>query len=40
MLAKAIRYSLSRWKSLNRYVTSGRLEMSNNAAERAMSPRS
>jgi transposase len=38
MLAKAIRYSLSRWKSLNRYVTNGRLEMSNNAAERAMKP--
>jgi transposase len=38
MLAKAIRYSLSRWKSPNRYVTNGRLEMSNNAAERAMKP--
>jgi transposase len=35
-LAKAIRYSLSRWKSLTRYVTNGRLEMSNNAAERGM----
>ena len=35
-LATAIRYSLSRWKALTRYVTDGRLEMSNNAAERAM----
>ena len=37
-LAKAIRYSLSRWKSLNRYVANGQLEMSNNAAERAKKP--
>jgi len=37
-LAKAIRYALSRWKGLNRYITNGRLEMSNNAAERAMKP--
>jgi transposase len=37
-LAQAIRYSLSRWKQLNRYITNGRLEMSNNAAERAMKP--
>ena len=35
-LAKAIRYALSRWKALTRYNTDGRLEMSNNAAERAM----
>ena len=35
-LATAIRYSLSRWKALTRYVTDGRLEMTNNAAERAM----
>ncbi|CAH2606032.1 transposase (plasmid) [Rhodovastum atsumiense] len=35
-LAKAIRYALSRWKALARYVSNGRLEMSNNAAERAM----
>jgi transposase len=37
-LAKAIRYTLSRWTALTRYVTDGRLEMSNNAAERAMKP--
>ncbi len=35
-LAQAIRYTLSRWQALSRYVTDGRLEMSNNAAERAM----
>ena len=35
-LATAIRYSLSRLKALPRYVTDGRLEMSNNAAEHAM----
>jgi transposase len=35
-LAKAIRYALSRWKALVRYLTDGRLEMTNNAAERAM----
>jgi len=37
-LAQAIRYALSRWAALNRYTTDGRLEMSNNAAERAMRP--
>jgi len=35
-LAKAIRYALSRWKALVRYLGDGRLEMTNNAAERAM----
>ncbi len=35
-LAQAIRYALTRWKALTRYVADGRLEMSNNAAERAM----
>jgi len=35
-LARAIRYALSRWQALERYLTDGRLEMSNNAAERAM----
>ena len=29
---------MSRWKALTRYVTDGRLEISNNAAERAMKP--
>jgi transposase len=37
-LAKAIRYSLSRWTALTSYLNDGRLEMSNNAAERAMKP--
>ena len=37
-LAQAIRYALSRWQALTRYITDGRLEMSNNAAERAMPP--
>ncbi len=37
-LAQAIRHTLSRWTALGRYVADGRLEMSNNAAERAMRP--
>jgi len=37
-LAQAIRYALWRWTALARYLTNGRLEMSNNAAERAMRP--
>jgi len=37
-LAGAIRYALSRWPSLTRYTTDGRLEMTNNAAERAIRP--
>ena len=35
-LAQAIRYTLSRWTALTRYVGDGRLEMTNNAAERGM----
>ena len=35
-LAGAIRYALTRWNALLRYLANGRLEMSNNAAERAM----
>src|SRR3954467_12445668 len=35
-LAQAIRYALSRWTALTRYVVDGRLEMTNNAAERGM----
>lgn len=35
-LADAIRYALARWKALTRYVTDGRIEMDNNAAERAL----
>lgn len=37
-LAKAIRYSTLRWEQLTRYTTDGRLEMSNNAAERSIRP--
>ena len=36
--AKAIRYATSRWTALTRYVDDGRLEMTNNAAERAIRP--
>ena len=36
--AKAIRYALSRWEALTRFATDGRLEMENNAAERAIRP--
>ena len=35
-LAEAIRYALARWKALSRYLADGRLEMTNNAAERGM----
>jgi len=37
-LAGAIRYSQTRWEALIRYTTDGRLEMTNNAAERAIRP--
>jgi transposase len=37
-LAQAVRYSLSRWAALTRYTTDGRLEMTNNAVERAIRP--
>jgi transposase len=35
-LATAIRYALSRWAALTRYRDNGRLEIDNNAAERAL----
>lgn len=35
-IAQAVRYSLARWKALTRYVDDGRLEIDNNAAERAL----
>lgn len=35
-LAKAIRYALSNWVALTRYCNDGRLEVDNNAAERAL----
>jgi transposase len=37
-LAKAIGYSLNRWEALCRFTADGRLEMTNNAAERAIRP--
>jgi transposase len=37
-LAGAIRYSLARWPALCRFTEDGRLEMTNNAAERAIRP--
>jgi hypothetical protein len=37
-LAGAIRYSLTRWAALCRYTEDGRLEISNDAAERAIRP--
>ncbi len=37
-LAQAIRYALSRWAALTRYTIDGRLEMTNNAVERAIRP--
>jgi transposase len=35
-LAVAIRYALTRWTALTRYVDDGRLEIDNNAAERSL----
>jgi hypothetical protein len=37
-LAAAIRYTLGRWTALARYLDDGRLEIDNNAAERAIRP--
>lgn len=37
-LAKAIRYALTRWTALVRYVDDGRLQIDNNAAERSIRP--
>jgi hypothetical protein len=37
-LAGAMRYALSRWAALNRYCDDGRLEIDNNAVERAIRP--
>ena len=34
--AGAIRYSISRWRALTRYIDDGRLEINNNSAERAL----
>ena len=35
-VAVAIRYALERWNALLRYCEDGRIEMDNNAAERAL----
>jgi transposase len=35
-LAKAMRYTLSRWEALTRYIHDGRIEIDNNAAERSI----
>jgi transposase len=35
-MAKAIRYALTRWEALTRYCDDGRVEIDNNAAERAL----
>lgn len=35
-IAAAIGYSLTRWKALTRYIDDGRIEIDNNAAERAL----
>jgi hypothetical protein len=35
-LAIAVRYAMSRWQALGRYIDDGRLEIDNNAAERAL----
>ena len=37
-LAKAIRYTTTRWPSLTRFIDDGQLAIDNNAAERAMRP--
>ena len=37
-LAKAIRYPLSRWDGLNRFLNDGRIEMDTNPVERAIRP--
>jgi hypothetical protein len=37
-LSQALRYAMTRWPALTRYTTDGRLDMTNNAAERAIRP--
>jgi len=37
-LGKAVRYCLSEWKPLNRYLSDGRLEIDNNLTENAIRP--
>ena len=35
-LAKAIRYALSRWEGLTRFIDDGRIELDNNTVERSI----
>jgi len=37
-LAEAIRYALSRWEGLTRFINDGRIELDNNAVERSIRP--
>jgi hypothetical protein len=37
-LADAIRYALSRWEGLTRFINDGRVELDNNAVERSIRP--
>ncbi len=37
-LAEAIRYALSRWEGLNRFIDDGRIELDNNTVERSIRP--
>lgn len=37
-LAQAIRYAISRWESLTRFIDDGRIELDNNAVERSIRP--
>jgi transposase len=37
-LAEAIRYALSRWEGLTRFIDDGRIELDNNAVERSIRP--
>ena len=37
-LAEAIRYALSRWEGLTRFIGDGRIEIDNNAVERSIRP--
>jgi len=37
-LAMAIKYALSRWKALTRFLTDGRIELDTNSVERAIRP--
>ena len=35
-LAEAIRYALSRWQGLTRFINDGRIELDNNTVERSI----